>query len=203
MLALGALSGCGARTASLADTSTIPAPDFVEAPPAPADSPQLDAVVLRDTSGLEATDPDADARLIGRALDAMRAEYPSTTYVADVYVSADSAYLTIPDPDVRSRTISLHYRGVDGTLRSGEPRFNEGTAFYPISSVHPAAIEALVDGLIARYPTLQVDLPRLDVALSSDLGLSWRVSLNDARGSLATVWADLDGQVIAVDMENR
>jgi hypothetical protein len=201
VVTLAGLTGCGERSASLSDTSTIAPPMFAPAPAAPIDSPQLDAIVLRDTSGLDATEPDADPRLIGRALDAVRAQYPSVDYVADIYAFDDTCYLTIPDPDGPGRIISVYYRDSDDRLWFGEPTFNERTAFYPIDAVRPDAITALVDGLIAEYPTLQVGLPRLDVALSYDLGLSWRIELNDARGSLATIWADLDGQVIAVDSE--
>lgn len=200
-LSLAALSGCGVRTASLSDTSTIPAPTFAPAPASPIDSPQLDAIVLRDTAGIAATEPDADPRLIGRALEAVRAAYPAVDYVADIYAFDDGCHLTIADPEVPGRTISVYFRGDDDYLSLGEPQFNERSAFYPISAVQPDAITALVEGLIAKYPTLQVDLPRLDVALSYDLGLSWRIELNDARGDLATIWADLDGQVIAVDQE--
>jgi hypothetical protein len=35
---------------------------------------------------------------------------------------------------------------------------------------------------------------------SYELGLCWNLNVVDARGSLATVFADLDGTVIAVDM---
>ena len=59
----------------------------------------------------------------------------------------------------------------------------------------------LVDGLAERYPTLQVDMPRLSTELSYELGLSWRMDLVDARGVLAIIFADLDGIVTVVDQD--
>ena len=36
--------------------------------------------------------------------------------------------------------------------------------------------------------------------LSYGFGLGWNVEVEDARGSLATVFADPDGSIVAVDM---
>ena len=77
---------------------------------------------------------------------------------------------------------------------------DEDTTF-PISSVRPDVITALVTGLAERYPTLQIDYPRLSTELSYELGLSWRLELLDARGALATLFTDLDGTVTVVDQE--
>ncbi len=68
--------------------------------------------------------------------------------------------------------------------------------------VQPEPFVALIDGLIERYPTLQIDTPRFDIGLSYGLGLAWRIELNDARGRLATVWAEPDGRVVAVEVQD-
>jgi hypothetical protein len=194
-----ALSGCTVDTASLDDARTVTAPSFAPLPASPIESPQLDAIVERDTAGVVNTEPDADPTLIGRALEALLAAFPGTTMVGDIYVTHGAAYITIPDPDVAGRTITTYFNGQ--ALSAGEPEFNSSTGLFPIERVRPDVIVALVQGLIERYPTMQVELPRLDVSLSYSLGLSWRIELNDARGALATIWADLDGRVTAVDVE--
>lgn len=194
-----ALAGCSARNASLDDANVIPAPSFAPLPGRPIDSPQLEAIVERNTAGVVNDEPDADPTLIADALSAVLAAFPGTTLVGDIYVIAGAAYMTIPDPEVPGRTISTYFNGEQ--LSIGEPMFNDSTGLYPIEDVHEDAIVALVQGLIERYPTMQVDLPRLDISLSYGLGLSWRIELNDARGQLAIIWADLDGRVIAVETE--
>jgi hypothetical protein len=193
------LSGCGARSASLEDARTITAPSFAPLPASPIESPQLDAIVERNTAGVANDDPDANTALLAPALDALRAAFPGTTLVGDIYFNDTSVYMTIPDPDVPGRSISTYYNGE--RLSVGEPQFNDSTGLFPIDIVRPDVVVELVDGLIERYPAVQVYFPRLDVSLSYGLGLSWRIELNDARGQLAIIWADLDGRVIAVDVE--
>jgi hypothetical protein len=194
-----ALSGCTVRNASLEDARTITAPSFAPIPPSPIESPQLNAIVERDTAGVINDEPDADPTLLAPALAALRAGYPDTTLVGDIYLTEGAVYMTIPDPDVAGRTISTYFNGQ--ALSAGEAAFNDRTGLFPIENVRPDVLVALVQGLIERYPTMQVELPRLDVSLSYGLGLSWRIELNDARGLLATIWADLDGRVTAVEVE--
>jgi hypothetical protein len=199
-VAVAALAGCSARNVSLEDAREVPAPSFAPLPASPIESPQLDAIVERDTAGVVNSEPDADPTLITPALDALLAAFPGTTLVGDLYIIDRAVYLTIADPDVPGRSISAYYDGQQ--LRVGEPRFDEDTGLFPIEDIHTEAIVELVQGLSERYPAMQVATPRLDVSLSYGLGLSWRLELNDARGQLATIWADLDGRVIAVETES-
>jgi hypothetical protein len=196
---LAALAGCSTRSVSLEDARVVPAPSFAPLPASPIESQQLDAIVERDTAGVVNDAPDADPTLIAPALEAVLAAFPDTTLVGDLYVIERSVYLTIPDPDVPGRSISVYHNGE--RLSVGEPQFDEDTGLFPIEDIHTDAIVELVHGLSERYPAMQVDTPRLDVGLSYGLGLSWRIELNDARGQLAIVWADLDGRVIAVEVE--
>ena len=194
-----ALTGCTVRNASLDDADTIAAPSFAPLPASPIESPQLDAIVERETAGVALDEPDADPTQLAPALAALRAAYQDTTMIGDVYLTESSVYITIPDPAVPDRVISTYFNGE--RLSAGDPAFNDSTGMFPIEFVRPDALVALVQGLIERYPAAQIDFPRLDVGLSYGLGLSWRIELNDARGALATVWADLDGRVIAVESE--
>ncbi len=193
-----ALAGCSTRTASYDDAKTIPAPTFAPAPAAPAASPQLDALHLRDTAGLGAPGPNPNPALVGQALAAVETAFPGTDRISDLYFDDENVWLTILDPQSASRSMSIYWSERTG-LSVGEADFSEEDTTFPVTAVHPDAITALVDGLAARYPTLQIDLPRLSTELSYDLGLSWRMDLVDARGTLATIFTDLDGIVTVVD----
>jgi len=200
-LATLVLVGCNATTASFDDTREIEAPRFAPVPPAPAESPQLDALVLRDTAGFGAPGPNADPTLVGEALAALRAQFPRLERVSDLYFDDENVWLTIVGPNTRNLSRSVLWsRSSD--LYIGEEDYveeAEENSTYPISDVDVDAITALVEGLAVRYPSVQIDLPRLDVGLSYDLGLSWRLDLVDVRGTLATIFADLDGTITAVD----
>jgi len=121
--------------------------------------------------------------------------------VSDLYFDDENVWLTIVEPNTRNLSRSvLWLRSSD--LYIGEEDYveeAEENSTYPISDVDVDAITALVDGLAVRYPSVQIDLPRLDVGLSYDLGLSWRLDLVDVRSTLATIFADLDGTITAVD----
>lgn len=201
-LACGALAGCSTRTASYDDAKAIAAPTFAPTPARPAESPQLEALALRDTAGLGAPGPNANPALLEPALAAVQAAYPGTDRIGDLYFDDSGVWMTILDPEVAGRTRSLYYRLEDDRLFGGDdPRFDDEQATFPITDVHIDAITALVNGLAERYPTMQIDTPRLDVGLSYDLGLSWRMDLVDARGTLATIFTDLDGTVTVVDRD--
>jgi hypothetical protein len=193
-----ALVGCSTRTASYDDARAIAAPTFAAQPSNPGQSRQLEALVLRDTDGLGAPGPNANPSLVGRALADVSAQFPDADRISDLYFDDESVWLTIIDPESPSRSRSVYWSDGYG-LSVGEPQFMEEDSTFPVSAVHIDGITALVDGLAERYPTLQIDMPRLSTDLSYDLGLSWRMDLVDARGDLAIIFADLDGTVTAVD----
>ncbi|MET0910367.1 MAG: hypothetical protein ABWZ99_12940 [Ilumatobacteraceae bacterium] len=195
-----ALAGCSTGTASYDDAAAITAPTFAPTPATPADSPQLDALVLRDTDGLGAPGPNADPALLEPALAALEAEFPGVDRVSDLYFDDENVWMTIIDPQSRGRERSIYWAPGFG-LSVGEAEFMEEDTTFPLSAIRPDAIDALVAGLADRYPTLQIDMPRLSTELSYQLGLSWRMDLVDARGGLAIVFADLDGTVTAVDQD--
>ena len=195
------LAGCATATASFDDTEEITAPRFAPAPLAPAESPQLEALVVRDTAGIGAPGPNADPTLVGEALAAVTTRFTGLVRVSDLYFDDEAVWMTIVDPDRRNRSRSVRWSWSSG-LSTGDEKYleeAEENSTFPISDVRVDAITALVDGLALRYPSVQIDLPRLDVGLSYDLGLSWRMDLVDGRGTLATIFADLDGTITAVD----
>jgi len=200
-LATLVLAGCSTATASFDDATKITAPTFSPVPPSPAESPQLDALVVRDTAGIRAPGPNADPTLVGEALAAVTAEFPDIDRVSDLYFNDENVWMTIVEPSRGNLSRSVSWSRSYGLYIAEEEYFeeeDEGTTF-PISDVHVDAITELVDGLGARYPSLQVDMPRLSVDLSYELGLSWRMDLMDGRGSLAVLFADLDGTITVVD----
>jgi hypothetical protein len=194
------LAGCSTGTASYDDAVAITAPTFAPTPSDPSDSPQLDALVLRETGDLGSPGPNANPALLGAALAALEDALPGTDRISDLYFDDENVWMTIIDPDSSSRERSIYWSQSNG-LSIGEAEFMEEDTTFPVSAVHPEAIAALVDGLAERYPTLQIDMPRLSAQLSYELGLSWRLDLIDARGTLATVFTDLDGTVTVLDQD--
>jgi hypothetical protein len=194
--------GCSTGTASYDDAIAVGAPPFAAEPSSPEESAQLDALVLRDTDGLAAPGPNANPALVEQALAAVESEFPGTDRISDLYFDDQNVWMTIIDPQSPSRERSIYWSDGYG-LSVGEPEFMEADTTFPVSAVHPDAIVALVNGLAERYPTLQIDMPRLSTDLSYDLGLSWRMELVDARGDLAIIFADLDGTVTVVDQDQE
>ena len=86
-LAVLALAGCG-RAVSLPDADAYPAPVPAATREDPADSLQLEAVPVRDTAGLAATEPSADTALLGAGLAALRAAVPGVTAFDRISVTA-------------------------------------------------------------------------------------------------------------------
>ena len=195
-----ALVGCSTGTASYDDALAVTEPTFAPTPVVPADSRQLDALRLRDTAGLPPPGANADPTLVGRALADVEVAFPGTDRISDLYFDDESVWMTIIDPQSPSRERSIYWSDGYG-LSVGEPQFMEEDTTFPVTAVHVDAITSLVDGLAERYPTLQVDMPRLSTELSYELGLSWRMDLVDARGVLAIIFADLDGTVTVVDQD--
>ena len=201
MVAVGvALVGCSTRTVSYDEAVAIDAPTFASTPSRPEQSPQLDALVLRDTAGLENSEPDANPALVGQALADLTEAFPDVERISDLYFDDANVWMTIIDPQSPSRSRSVYWSDGSG-LSVGEPEFMEEDTTFALSAVNLDAITALVNGLAERYPTLQIDMPRLDTQLSYELGLSWRMELVDARGGLAIIFTDLDGTVTVVDQD--
>lgn len=197
----GALVGCSVGTASYDDALDIAAPTFSPTPPSPEQSPQLDALVVRDTDGLVPSEPPPNAEHVREALAAVEDEFPGIERVSDLYFDDENVWMTIRDPQSPRRSRGVLW-SAGGALYVSDPEFAEDSddPSFPISAIDVDAIDALIDGLAERYPTLVVDFPRLSSSLSYELGLSWRMDLVDSRGTLATIFADLDGTVTVVDL---
>jgi hypothetical protein len=197
VLGVLALSGCGARAVSLPDLATVTAPTIAPRPTDPGDSPQLAALTARDTTGLPPSQPSAAGALLPPALDALRAQVPAAHDFERISIYDDLVYFTYADPTVSGRAVSATYSSDDG-LRVFEPQLSTDET-YTLDGVDPAVPARLVAGIERRFPTAHVTDVDLRRGLSYDFGLVWRLQVQDARGDLAVVFADLDGTVVAVD----
>jgi hypothetical protein len=192
------LGACG-EEASLPDPAAYPAPE----PPATrgdvADALQLEALPIRDTAGLAATEPSADTGLLTAGLAALAAAVPGVTDYDRISVYDEVLIVGFQAPGEEGRSISAGYFP-DGRLNLSEPTPSSEPTF-TLAGVDLDAPARLVRGIEARVPGVRVTSVDLRVGLSYDFGLVWYLDLADARGSLATVFADPDGTIVAVDAD--
>jgi hypothetical protein len=192
-----AVTGCGARAVNLPDLAGVTAPTAAARAADPGDSPQLAALAARDTAGLPPREPSASAALLVPALKALRAEVPAAHDFERISVTDDSVYFTFADPRATGRSISATY-SLDGVLFVFQPQVSTDDR-YSIDAIDPTVPARLVAGIERRFPTVHVTDIELRRSLSYEFGLVWNVQVQDARGDLATVFADPDGTVVAVD----
>jgi hypothetical protein len=198
-LVVVALAGCGGgRTVEVPGADAFTAPTFQTVPDDLADSPQLDALIPRDTAGLEPTSESARGGLLPEALDALLALDPAPTALTRLSIYSDSVYFTYLDRGIAGRSVSAVYRAADDFYIS-EPSYDDSTT-YPVDLVDRDVPSRLIDAIEQRFPHTRVTRVDLEPGLSYDFGLVWYLAVEDARGTLATVFADLDGAIIAVDM---
>jgi hypothetical protein len=190
------LGACGGREVTTPELDAVPAPTFVSIPDDLADAPQLAAVPVRDTAGLTPTDASATTDLLPAALAELAALEPPPQELVRVSIYDGGVFLEWRDPTAAGRQISASYDG-DG-LYVSDPRFGEDEGF-PVGLVDSDVPARLVEAIERRIPSAHVTGLDLRVALSYGFGLVWYVQLSDARGTLATLFAELDGAIVAVD----
>ncbi|MCU1366525.1 MAG: hypothetical protein JWN39_2164 [Ilumatobacteraceae bacterium] len=191
------LTACGGKEVFVPDAGAIPIPTLQTAPSDLSRSPQLQALVPRETAGIAPSSTPAAVEALPGALAALQASTDKPTELTRVYISGDTVIFDYEKDGVNGRSVSAVYRAGDDLVVS-EPSFDDEVTF-PLASVDPSVLPELVKGIIARVPEAVVANVALDVAQSNGFGLVWNIEVDDARGSLATVYADLDGTVVAVD----
>jgi hypothetical protein len=197
-LCLCSMTACSdSRTVTYDDAEAIIAPTFAAKPASPGDSPQLAALTLRDTAGLVPDAANAAADVLPEAVAAVLAERPDLTEFFGISVYDDYIHVDAADPALPGRQISGLFN-IEYGLSFSES-FNDYPVF-TLDGVDLSVPAALIRGITERYPSLRVTDVVLNPLQSYELGLCWNLNVVDARGSLATVFADLDGTVIAVDM---
>jgi hypothetical protein len=191
------VGGCGGREVTMPAIEAVPAPTFATLPDDLAASPQLAAIPQRNTAGLVPDVEEVAAALLPAALDHAAALTPPPREFVRVSVYDRNVLLEWRDPTTAGRQVSAGY-DTDGRFFVSEPRFGEDEPF-SMADVDLAVPVRLVEAIERRTPTARVTSLDLRVGLSYGFGLVWYVQLTDARGTLATVFADLHGAIVAVD----
>jgi hypothetical protein len=190
-------TGCSARTVELPAATAATAPTAAPRPAAPGDSPQLAALVPRDVAGLPPQSASAQAGLLPAAVAALQAQVPGAQQMERISVYERFVFFTFVDESVAGRAVTAIYDAEAG-LRLADPDLSSEKS-YPLAAVDPNVPAALVAGIEGRFPSVHVTSVDLRRSLSYGFGLAWYLTLEDAAGGLATVFADLGGTVIAVD----
>jgi hypothetical protein len=193
-----ALVGCSGTTVHVPAPGAIAIPTFQTLPDDPSRSPQLDALEARDTAGLELDDESAAAGLLPTALAALVASADAPTKLSRLSIYADSVDFTYEQSGINGRSVTAVYRPGE-EMYFGTPTYDDSPT-YAIDVIDPDVPAKLVTAIESRVPNGKVTNIDLDVSSSYGFGLVWNVEVADARGSLATVFADLDGAIVAVDL---
>jgi hypothetical protein len=195
------LCGCsgGGRLVAVPAPGAVRIPTFVTVPDDLARSPQLRALVPRDTAGLDPTDAPARGDLLPAALAAFAALDDAPQHISDLTIYSDFVNITYEQGGVAGRAVTASYRP-DADVYVGDPSFSDDPTF-DLATIDPSVPAALIDAIHTHVPNAQVSRLDLDAGLSSGFGVVWVAYVEDARGALATVYADLDGAIVAVDMD--
>ena len=179
------------------EPAAVPRPTFLDVPDDLGESFQLAAIPVRDVAGLAPPEDGAATEWLPDALAALASIDPVPTTLSRLSVYEDSVHFSFPDPEVPGRTLGGYYRDGEG-LRISEPRFDDSPT-YELALVQPDVPTRIRDAIEARFPTVTVTDFELSPGLSYEFGLVWYITVADARGTLATVFADVDGAIVAVD----
>jgi hypothetical protein len=191
------VGGCGGREVGIPAAEVVLAPSFATLPDDLAASSQLDAIPERNTAGLVPDVERAAVALLPDALAWAAALEPPPREFVRISVYDRNVLLEWRDPTTAGRQISAGY-DADGSVYVSEPRFGEDEPF-SVADLDVTVPARVAEAIERRVPAARVTSVDLRVALSYGFGLVWYVQLTDARGTLATVFADLDGAIVAVD----
>lgn len=192
------LVACSGTTVRVPAPDAFPIPTFQTVPDDLSNSPQLRALQPRDTAGLQLDDDTAAAHLLPAALAALRASADAPTKLSRLAIYADSVDFTYEQNGINGRSVSAVYRAGE-EIYFGTPTYDDSPT-YSIDVIDPDVPAALIVAIERQVPNGKVTNVDLNVSSSYGFGLVWNIDVADARGSLATVFADLDGAIVAVDL---
>jgi len=204
MIASGAaaatmLGACSDTPVHVPAAGAFPIPTFQTVPADLSRSPQLQALQPRDTAGIEFAGDGAAVDLLPAAIAALAASDDSPQQVSRIAIYADSVDFTYEQNGINGRSVSAIYRPGDEMYFS-DPRFDDSATFAidAIDAGVPAKVVAAIEQRVQNGKVTRVDL---NVSSSYGFGLVWNIEVTDARGTLATVFADLDGAIVAVEQD--
>ena len=198
MIAATVLIGCSGTAVHMPDAGAIPIPTLQTLPSDLSRSPQLRALQPRDTAGLEISSESAAAELLPAALTALRASADAPTKLSRLAIYSDSVDFTYEQNGINGRSVSAVYRPGQ-EMNFATPTYDDSATF-EIDAIEPKVPAALVEAIERQVPNGKVTNLDLNVSSSYGFGLVWNIDVEDARGSLANVFATLDGAIVAVDM---
>jgi hypothetical protein len=199
------LAACGGTSIGLPPADELPAPGFVTIPDDLADSAQLAALTARDTACLAPDERSVDASLLPAALALLAGIDAPPRSVTRLSMYGESIVFSFYENGVAGRSVNavvqLPYPGSGETTPSlsiSEPSYADDVEF-ALDAIDPLVPGRIVAALAQRFPLARVTTITLD-DLSYGFGSVWNLTLDDARGPLANVYADLDGSIVAVDL---
>ena len=200
VIVFGISGGCSADSPEvvLPPAGELNEPTFRSVPDDLAESFQLGAIVERNTAGLLPTSPSANGAQLAEALQALANLPDPPAELTRLTIRADDVSFTFFENGITGRAVSGYYPDNQGEVTLGEPSFSDADA-YPISVIDVDVPQRLIDAVEQRFPQTRVTSLDLDVDLSYDFGLVWYVEVDDAQGRFATIFADVDGAIVAVD----
>ncbi|MCU1393420.1 MAG: hypothetical protein JWM34_1848 [Ilumatobacteraceae bacterium] len=197
MTSLIALAGCSGTDLAVPRPDTIPIPTFETKPDDLARSPQLLALVGRDTAGIPVNGDPAAVGLLTQALQTLQASADKPTELTRVAIDDEFVDFTYEQGGITGRSVTASYRaGEDLTV--SDPAYVTDPTF-AIASIDSSVPAAVVAAIAAHVPDASVTRVELSATSSYGFGLVWNFDVEDGRGQLATVFADLDGSIVAVD----
>ena len=196
-----AVAGCaGSTTVHIPGPGAIAIPTFQTVPSDLSQSPQLRALQPRDTAGIDVTEDGAAVDLLPAAIAALAASDDAPRQLSRVAIYSDSVDFTYEQNGIKGRSVSAIYRqGQD--MYFSTPSFDDSPTF-AIDAIDAQVPRRLVDAIEQRVPNGRVTRIDLNLSSSYGFGLVWNIEVSDARGTLATVFAELDGAIVAVEEDD-
>ena len=196
-----AVAGCaGSTTVDVPGPGAIAIPTFQTVPSDLSQSPQLHALQPRDTAGIDVTEDGAAVDLLPAAIAALAASDDAPRQLSRVAIYSDSVDFTYEQNGIKGRSVSAIYRPGDEMYFS-TPSFDDSPTF-AIESIDAQVPARLVDAIEQHVPNGRVTRIDLNLSSSYGFGLVWNIEVSDARGTLATVFAELDGAIVAVEEDD-
>lgn len=196
--AVVALSGCGgSTTVHIPGPGAIAIPTFQTVPSDLSQSPQLRALQPRDTAGIDVTEDGAAVDLLPAAMAALAGSDDAPRQLSRVAIFPDSVDFTYEQNGINGRSVSAIYRP-DSEMYFSTPSFDDSPTF-SIDAIDEQVPARLVVAIEQHVPNGRVTRIDLNLSSSYGFGLVWNIEVSDARGTLATVFAELDGAIIAVE----